>query len=154
MFLCQTKVTAIECESTRGDHLLVAAGAIIPLFHFEKWSYPNIKEVLLFPAAFNEDFDFTDPQGRITGMVGNGSLSNKMILSLPALRLGFNNAKDKKNVAIHEFIHLIDMADGQVDGIPALLLNNGSHEPWVSLIQEKIREIDFKKSDITKSQKT
>ena len=55
-------------------------------------------------------------------MVGTGYMDGKMVLSKPALHHGFVNDSDKKNTAIHEFVHLIDKFDGSVDGIPALLL--------------------------------
>ena len=56
---------------------------------------------------FNENFDTKGSGRRILGMVGSGYMEGKMILSIPALRLGFANESDKKNTAIHEFIHLI-----------------------------------------------
>jgi len=54
-------------------------------------------------------------------MVGNGPLHGKMALSKPHLHLGFKNSRDKHNVGIHEFVHLIDMADGNCDGFPERL---------------------------------
>ena len=37
-----------------------------------------------------------------------------MVLSKKALYLGFINNTDKKNTAIHEFVHLIDKKDGKI----------------------------------------
>ncbi|MGK0390534.1 MAG: Mlc titration factor MtfA (ptsG expression regulator), partial [Maribacter sp.] len=51
-----------------------------------------------------------------------GYMEGKMILSKPALHHGFDNGTDKRNTAIHEFIHLIDKMDGNIDGIPTLLI--------------------------------
>ena len=41
-----------------------------------------------------------------------------MILSKPDLIAGFASPKDKRNVGIHEFAHLVDKADGAIDGLP------------------------------------
>jgi len=71
-----------------------------------------------------------------------------MILSKPALHHGFSNKSDKKNTAIHEFVHLIDKLDGSIDGIPELLLERQYTIPWIELINKKIEEIYDKKSDI------
>jgi len=71
-----------------------------------------------------------------------------MILSKPALKLGFANESDKKNTAIHEFVHLIDKTDGSIDGIPELLLEKQYTIPWIDLINKKIDEIYDNKSDI------
>jgi len=71
-----------------------------------------------------------------------------LILSQQALRHGFKNESDKKNTAIHEFVHLIDKADGAVDGIPSLLLEKQYSIPWLDLINKKIDEIYDGESDI------
>ena len=71
-----------------------------------------------------------------------------MILSKKALHHGFSNETDKKNTAIHEFVHLIDKTDGAVDGIPELLLEKQYVIPWIDLIKQKIDEIYEQKTDI------
>jgi len=45
-------------------------------------------------------------------------MAGNIVLTRPALILGFTNSRDKQNVGIHEFFHLIDMADGECDGYP------------------------------------
>ena len=147
-FLLNCRVTGIKVEVTLEDKLLVASSAIIPIFQFPKWRYSNIFEVLLYPQMFNEQFKTTGPGRNILGMVGTGYMEGKMILSKKALQLGFSNESDKKNTAVHEFIHLVDKADGQIDGIPELLLKNQYTIPWLDLIQKKIAEIYKNKSDI------
>jgi hypothetical protein len=53
-----------------------------------------------------------------------------------------------QNTTIHEFVHLIDEADGSVDGIPSLLLEKQYAIPWIDLINKKIEEIYAGNSDI------
>ena len=147
-FLLNCKVTGIECNIDICDKLLVASSAVIPIFHFKDWTYSNIDEVLVYPSSFNEKFE-TQGEGRsILGMVGNGYMEGKMILSKQALRLGFSNESDKKNTAVHEFVHLIDKTDGSIDGIPSLLLEKQYVLPWMDLIQKKIEDIYENQSDI------
>jgi Mlc titration factor MtfA (ptsG expression regulator) len=81
-------------------------------------------------------------------MVGTGYMEGKMILSKKALRHGFKNEADKKNTAIHEFIHLIDKSDGVIDGIPSALMSHQYSIPWIDLINKKINEIHEGDSDI------
>jgi len=121
---------------------------VIPIFQFPTWRYTNLFEVLLYPDMFNEEFATTGPGRNILGMVGTGYMQGKMILSKPALHHGFDNSSDKKNTAIHEFVHLIDMQDGVIDGIPSLLLEQPYVLPWLDLINHKIDEIYEEKSDI------
>ncbi|BCE00367.1 hypothetical protein TYM08_P0430 [Marinicellulosiphila megalodicopiae] len=81
-------------------------------------------------------------------MVGTGVMSGKLVLSKPHLHLGFKNNKDKHNVGIHEFVHLVDMADGQCDGFPERLKEFSYSIPWFDLVYTKIMEIDDGKSNI------
>jgi len=74
---------------------------------------------LIYPDSFDENYQIDEDSRRDTlGMVGAGHLSGVMILSKPALVAGFEIAGDKRNVGIHEFAHLVDKADGSIDGIP------------------------------------
>lgn len=147
-FLLNCRVTGIDVNIDITDKLLVAASAVIPIFQFPNWKYSNLHEVLLYPARFNEAFESSGPDRSILGMVGTGYMEGKMILSKPALHLGFENKSDKKNTAIHEFVHLIDKLDGAADGVPALLLDKQFVIPWLDLINKGIDNIHKNNSDI------
>ena len=147
-FLLNCRITGIETSVDTTDKLLVASSAVIPIFEFNDWKYSNIHEVLLYPSMFNKEFDTLGSDRDILGMVGNGYMEGKMILSQQALKHGFKNESDKKNTAIHEFVHLIDMTDGSIDGIPSLLLEKQYSIPWIDLINKKIDEIYDGESDI------
>lgn len=71
-----------------------------------------------------------------------------MILSKEALHKGFSNESDKKNTAIHEFVHLIDKMDGKIDGVPGVLLQKQYAIPWIELMNKKMDEIYENESDI------
>ena len=147
-FLLNVRITGIHTEIDDTDKVLVAASAIIPVFEFPDWKYTNIFEVLLYPNSFNQNFETNGEDARILGMVGTGYMEGKMILSKPALLHGFSNESDKKNTAIHEFVHLIDKLDGNIDGIPSVLMEKQYTIPWLDLIGKKIDEIYENKSDI------
>ncbi|GGH20966.1 zinc-dependent peptidase [Sphingobacterium alkalisoli] len=147
-FLRTTKISAEKgTEITDEDRVLVAASATIPLFHFTHWAYENLDEVLVYPDYFTEKFSTTEKDRNVAGMVGSGVLNHKMILSLGALRAGFDKRPDG-NTAIHEFVHLIDKADGAVDGIPEYLIHKELMEPWIKEMDQTIQEIRTDKSDI------
>lgn len=144
-FLQEVKIKGVKTEITDFDRLLVASAGIIPLYNFNLHSYPNLNEVLLYKGHFNANFK-TEGDGRnILGMVGNAYLNHAMILSLQALRGGFRNARDGKNTAIHEFVHLIDGWDGSIDGIPDALIDQASVGPWLQLIKDKTLGIKRRK---------
>jgi len=147
-FLLNHKITGIKTTIETVDKLLVAASAVIPIFGFDEWQYLHLDEVLLYPGRFNTEFETTGPDRNILGMVGTGFMEGTMILSKPALHLGFNNESDKKNTAIHEFVHLMDKQDGAIDGVPDAILNRQYTLPWLDLMNLKIDGIYQNKTDI------
>jgi Mlc titration factor MtfA (ptsG expression regulator) len=147
-FLLNCRITGIETEVTTTDRLLVAASAVIPIFRFPDWKYTNLSEVLLYKGTFNRNFQTEGEERSILGMVGSGYMNGQMILSKPALHLGFANETDKKNTAIHEFVHLLDKADGTIDGVPEKLLERQYVLPWLHLMEKEIHEIYEGRSDI------
>lgn len=147
-FLDHTTITGVEMEITDADRLLVAASAVIPLFGFPELRYRNISEVLLYKGTFNADNQTEGDDRNILGKVGSGDMHRLMILSLPALRQGFENEKSESNVGIHEFVHLIDKADGVTDGIPENLMHKQYVLPWLHLVKQEIDRIKENESDI------
>lgn len=148
-FLSQVKITGVHTIAEPIDFVFVAASAIIPIFAFDNWQYNNLNEVLLYPDAFNEEFKIEGGQNRLVlGMVGSGAMQHVMILSQSSLREGFNNETNRNNTGIHEFVHLIDKTDGEVDGVPENLLNKKYLLPWINLMHKNIAEILANDSDI------
>ncbi len=119
IFLAETRITGIRTEVDETTRVFVAASAIIPIFNFDGWEYSRLGEVLIYPGNFDDSYQTEgDGQHNTLGMVGVGHLGGVMILSKPALLTGFDIAGDKRNVGIHEFAHLVDRADGSIDGLP------------------------------------
>ena len=147
-FLAKIRITGVQLEVTIEDRLLVASSAVIPLFGFPVWSYNHLDEVLLYPDSFDKDFNIGSDREVITGMVGNGSMEGKVILSKPSLHIGFDINNDKKNVGIHEFVHLFDKETGAIDGIPPDFQDKGFSLPWLEFMRKKIDEIVSERSDI------
>lgn len=150
LFLNSTEVIGSQVEIDRNDKLLVAAGSVILAWGFEHWHYVNVDIVYLVPGSFNENSEFGKPDSRIQGLVGTHHLGGKMIISKPALHAGFKNDNDKQNVALHEFAHLIDMSDGEIDGFPEELKSSGFAVPWLDFVSKKIKEINQGQSNIRK----
>lgn len=146
-FLLNCKLVAVKTTIDDVDRLLVAASAVIPVFGFKDWRYTDLNKVIIYPTTFNEKLETTVSGRRILGMVGNGPMGGKMILSKEALRIGFKNESDKKNTAIHEFVHLIDKRGGTIDGLPSVLMEKQYAIPWLDFINNKLEEIYSGESD-------
>jgi Mlc titration factor MtfA (ptsG expression regulator) len=150
VFLDETRITGIRTEVDETTRVLVAASAIIPVFNFDNWEYSTLGEVLIYPGNFDHDYRTDDDRTRDTmGMVGVGHLRGVMILSKPALLSGFNITTDKDNVGIHEFAHLVDEADGAIDGIPPGIPPEVT-QAWIEWVGKELIEPPEKRSHIKK----
>lgn len=147
-FLSRVRITGINTGVEDIDKVMIAASAIIPIFNFKEWEYVNLNEVLLYPDAFGHEFEQEGQHRYTLGMVGNGAMNNVMLLSQYELRQSFINKTGKTNVAIHEFVHLIDKTDGSVDGVPEFILERKYILPWLQLMQKSIKQIIEDRSDI------
>jgi Mlc titration factor MtfA (ptsG expression regulator) len=147
-FLSQVKITGVNTVVEDLDEVLIAASAVIPIFNFPGWEYIHLHEVLLYPDSFNHEFEQQGNGRDVLGMVGSGALNHVMILSQHQLRQAFINKTGKDNTAIHEFVHLVDKTDGDIDGIPAFILEKKYIQPWLQLMQHEIKLINEDKSDI------
>jgi Mlc titration factor MtfA (ptsG expression regulator) len=150
-FLDAVRIEGVGLELNDTDRLMVASSAVIPIFAFKDWTYRNVTNVLLYPDTFDKDFQFEGSEGEgrnIMGMVGSGYMNGQMILSRNALIKGFSKNPGKENTGIHEFVHLLDKADGATDGIPEGFLPHEYVEPWVRMMHQEIHKIEAGRSDI------
>ncbi|RAK70381.1 M90 family metallopeptidase [Hymenobacter edaphi] len=153
LFLARTRITGIKTGIDDATRLLVASSAVIPIFGFRGgWEYDNLGEVLVFPDAWqlprDESREIAPLEGTLLGSVQNFQTDHYMRLSKAALEQGFRDAKDKQNVGIHEFAHLLDEADGQIDGVPLLLLPPALVPEWQRVMHQEIEQIRAGKSSI------
>jgi Mlc titration factor MtfA (ptsG expression regulator) len=148
VFLDETRITGIRTDVDETTRVLVAASAIIPVFNFNNWEYSRLGEVLIYPGSFDHNYRTDGDDSRDTlGMVGTGHLSGVMILSKPSLLTGFNITTDKENVGIHEFAHLVDGADGSIDGIPPGVPAEVARA-WIEWVGKELDEPPVKRSHI------
>lgn len=147
-FLNTKQITGVDTEVDDVVRLLVASSAIIPTFSFPNFNYPNVKEVLIYPNAFNQKFETADSEGNIVGMVGNRFMNGIVILSKTSLLKAFDGRSHEFNVGVHEFVHLLDGLDGATDGVPEMLIENSFALPWLTEVRKEMNRIKHNDSDI------
>jgi len=145
-FLDNYQIKGIDTILTDYDKLLVAASGIIPVFNFPTWYYKDLKTIYLYPNSFSINHPLLPEKPLLNGLVGYGGLKHKMYLSRKALYESFEKDFDGKHTGIHEFLHLIDMEDGEADGVPDILIPKAYIKPWKELIQKEIERICNKDS--------
>jgi Mlc titration factor MtfA (ptsG expression regulator) len=128
VFLDEVRITGIRTEVDDTIRMLVAASAVIPIFGFHDWEYHRLREVLIYPDAFDDAYRTRGGQDeQILGMVGLHHLSGVMILSKPALLAGFAPQPGPHNVGVHEFAHLVEKEAAEY-GLPPEV-------PWMAVRQ-------------------
>jgi len=151
-FLATKIIEAVDTEIDDTVRLMVASSAIIPTFAFPDYNYPNVRTILIYPNSFNEKYQTETLEGNekrnILGMVGNNIQNATVILSKPDLVSAFDGLPHKENVGIHEFVHMLDKADGDIDGIPEALLQHQYVAPWLREIKSEMSKIEKGTSDI------
>jgi len=146
IFLDETPIHAVGFELDDVCRVLVAASAVIPVFGLPGWQYRMLREVLLYPDSFDsavglEDDGYVDEEGTM-GMVGETgtAFNGLMMLSRPDLLYGYQRQhprEEVENVGIHEFAHLIDKADGFIDGLPPGLSRQSLAE-WLQVVRKEL----------------
>lgn len=143
LFCGETRITGINTPLDDETRVLAAASAVIPVFGFPHWEWDEIGEILIYPDRFDEEYHTGGGAGQdVLGMVGNGAMDRVMILSKPDLVQGFTHERDSRNVGIHEFAHLMDKADGTIDGVPGVGLGRGAVGPWLELVRKEMHRLE------------
>lgn len=148
LFLVDIKITETDKEfPTQDTCFYVASSAVIAYWGLPYWNYGDLTEVLVYPENYHEDGS-VNRSGTKQGQVHHGGLMDTtMILSLRALKHGYDNSTDKKNVGVHEFAHLIDKHDGEIDGLPHDM-DEDDEVLWMQLAEIEIKKIKKGKSKI------
>jgi len=146
IFLLNVRIVGMQATVTDKDRILIAASAIIPIFGFPEWHYSYLSEVHLHP----DKFPIKQTNQMANGLTGWGEMEGILKLSKKALYEGYADQNDQRNVAIHEFIHILDKQDGQVDGILLKAMKDVDISPWLHLMHHKMNEIDAGNSSIRK----
>lgn len=140
IFLAEKEIVGCGVEVDDRTRVLVGASAVIPIFGFPAFEYGMLDTILVHPHAFDIPRDRHELQkdDLALGMVGDRSIfSGTMVLSKPDLLRGFGLHPHEGHVGIHEFAHLVDKANGQMNGIPAGL-PYAAVRPWMQLVQEEL----------------
>lgn len=147
-FLQNNRIEGVGTKITDIDRIMIASSAVIPVFGFPEWRYKNLTNIILYPDTFDNEFQFEGKDRNILGMVGSGYMNGQMLLSRAALVKGFSKSHGRENVAIHEFIHLLDKADGVTDGALEILIKHEYTIPWFKMMHQEMHRIEFGKSNL------
>ncbi|MEO3711802.1 zinc-dependent peptidase [Roseateles flavus] len=124
--------------------VLIAAQACLPLLGHARGVYPQLSQVLLYPAAFAlqrvHDLGAGVQMERREWLSGESWQQGQVILSWQDVVAGARVPDDGRNVVIHEFAHQLDQANGRANGAPPLG-SREAHAHWAAVMQVEFQAL-------------
>lgn len=134
VFLAEKRITGVGIEATEDLRLLVAASAVTLSLCWPEYEWDQLTEVLLYPQDFDRDYEFVDDPE----LAGQAHPWGTVILSVPALVESFEDPWDAFHVGLHEFAHMLGLAQTEFGAVPVGFPGERAQE-WLQVV-EKERE--------------
>lgn len=140
LFLDLKEFSAVPPARTTNDVVVaVAAQACLPVLQLGLNRYAGFVGVVLQPAEMLAARAVRDHAGVVhefdERLVGEYTPGGPITLSWRDVRAAGRDSEVAYNVVIHEFVHLLDMADGMLDGVP--VLDRGcSRAEWTDVLRQ------------------
>jgi MtfA peptidase len=111
--------------------LAIAAKACLPILHLGLAHYGDFVEIVVHPGAFLVRRQVTDQDGLVHEfddiLAGEAMEGGPIVLSWDDIRpqaaAHDRPQQSLSNIVIHEFVHKLDMADGEANGCPPMPAN-------------------------------
>ena len=125
LFLDRKEFTAVAPVRLSNDVVVaVAAQACLPILHLGLDRYDGFIGIVLHPDQVTARRQHLDDDGVMHEydevLSGEAVQGGPVMLSWRDVRSSGRTAAEGYNVVIHEFAHVLDMADGVADGVPLL----------------------------------
>lgn len=122
--------------------VLIAAQACLPLLGHARGVYPQLSQVVVYPAAFAvqrvHELGAGVQMERRDWLSGESWQQGQVILSWQDVLAGAQAPHDGRNVVIHEFAHQLDQANGRANGAPPLG-SREAHAHWAAVMQQEFQ---------------
>lgn len=115
----------------------IAAQACLPVLQMDLGAYQGFIGIVVHPGLARARRSFADDDGVVhefdETLSGEALEGGPVMLSWRDVRSAGARAAQGYNVVIHEFVHVLDMADGLADGTPLLPADIGRQE-WADTL--------------------
>jgi Mlc titration factor MtfA (ptsG expression regulator) len=140
LFLDRKEFSALGGVKLTDDVVVaVAAQACLPVLRLGLNAYNGFLGVVLHPDQVLAPRSFTDDDGIVheyeEPLAGEAVQGGPVMLSWRDVRTAGRSTAQGYNVVIHEFAHVLDMANGQADGVPPLPAGLPARE-WQAVLSQ------------------
>jgi len=144
LFLDQKQFTGVRGFHVSDDvAVTVAAQACLPVLKLGLGLYGGFVQIVMHQDEVVAQRSVVDEDGIVheydESLTGEAMGGGPVMLTWADVRDAAESADWGYNVVIHEFAHVIDMADGEADGVPPLP-DLAARERWIEVIDEAYSE--------------
>ena len=137
---CKEFSTAGGLRLTDAMAVAIAAQAALPVLRLGVGAYDGFVGIVVHPEQVSARRQHQDDDGVVHEyeevLAGEAMQGGPVMLSWPDVRAA-GLASHGYNVVIHEFAHVLDMADGRADGVPPLPPEL-SVKAWLTALQAEL----------------
>ncbi|MCC6850749.1 MAG: zinc-dependent peptidase [Comamonadaceae bacterium] len=116
----------------------IAAQAVLPVLRLGLARYDGFVGIVVHPDQVVARREVADDDGLVHEydevLVGEAMAGGPLMLSWRDVRGAGRSAAQGCNVVIHEFAHVLDLADGAADGVP-LLPSGLTRKAWLAVLE-------------------
>ncbi len=116
----------------------IAAQAVLPVLHLGLHWYDDFVGIVVHPGEVLARRTQTDEHGVVHHydevLAGEAMEGGPVMINWSDAQSAGETAQQGYNVVIHEFIHKIDMRDGEADGCPPLA-SRAARAQWLAVLQ-------------------
>ena len=141
LFLAEKQFSPVRgAVLSEDDRLSIALQACLPVLQLGLEYYDGWVGIIVHPADFRVQRTEVDDHGVVhtwdDELAGESWPGGPVVLSWDALDEAGSVAQGGVNVVIHEFAHMIDMANGEADGVPPLP-SRAAREAWIEVFDRE-----------------
>ena len=143
LFLDRKEFSGVGGLSLTDDiAVAIAAQACLPVLRLGLAPYDSFVGIVVHPGQVRARRVITDEDGVVHDyeetLSGEAMKGGPVMLSWQDVRRAGRSAAQGYNVVIHEFAHVLDLGDGEADGVPPLPA--GQREPWRQLLTQEYED--------------
>ncbi len=121
----------------------VAAQACLPILHLGLQAYDGFVGIVVHPDQVLARREVVDDDGIVhtyrEALAGEAMQGGPVMLSWRDIEEAGADEDDSYNVVIHEFVHVLDLADGSADGVPPMA-DRSARQRWCAVMQAEYAE--------------
>ena len=141
LFLARKKFTGAHGLAVDDEMAVaIAAQACVPVLELGLAWYDGFVGIVVHADAVVAQREFTDEAGVVheyeEELSGEAMHGGPVMLSWVDVDEAGESAEVGYNVVIHEFAHVLDMRDGQADGVPPLP-DRAAHLAWLQVLSDE-----------------